>query len=723
MVANIFVREQDGISRSRWPITGGLALPTGVVTAPEALALTDADGQPLPLQARALTRWTDGSVRWLLLDLQADLAAYETKHLALAPCEPQARPPLAAEGIHDGEPLPRATGPLAVTGSSVRVVDADGHEWTEREGGAAAVEEHNALRATIRTCGVVAPVAGAKGIRWEARIDLFLGHSWTRTRFTYIVEDHGEPVHLRELSVVMDVDVSGEPTYCFAGPTAPWGVDMAPLCCPEPGVILQTDANDSRVVASDGRTLREQTLKNRGYVGVATEGSGVAIGLGEMWQSFPKALRATRASLEVGLLPPECEQDVALEPGIARTHTLVLTPYESPEALDEFMTTINTPILPQMAAADWNRTGIMPPVLPPTDTPVPFLEELTKALFTGFTTFSTRANSGVWGLGELNWGDFRAESYEARQVAGVYGSGTVWGNLEAQVPYGMLVQYLRTRRIEYLLHGLACARHEADVDTIHDAADATMIGGQHVHSVGHTAGPVGISHEWTSGIALAYLLTGDGRLQAVLAETGRHMLDVAERSELSAFCARDGGWLLIALCALYEALDDPRYLEAGSRVLRGLRGWIDAGATTLLPPTQHVHSPVHLFIALTGVADYLRLTGDDEAREALLVGGALALERGRNEAGFFFIADGQAYRNTGSWPTCHSLPVMDALHAITGDREWIEVGMHQARMLLRHMEARTQWEKEENWAQSGIYLAYAFGFFHTASELGLLEDI
>jgi len=132
---------------------------------------------------------------------------------------------------------------------------------------------------------------------------------------------------------------------------------------------------------------------------------------------------------------------------------------------------------------------------------------------------------------------------------------------------------------------------------------------------------------------------------------------------------------------------------------------------------------VHLFIALSAVADYLRLTGDDEAREALLVGGALAMERGRNEAGFFFIADGQAYRNTGPWPTCHSLPVMNALYAITGNREWIEVGMHQARMLLRHLEARTRWGKEDNWAQGGIHLAYAFGFFHTASELGLLEDI
>jgi diacylglycerol O-acyltransferase len=85
---------------------------------------------------------------------------------------------------------------------------------------------------------------------------------------------------------------------------------------------------------------------------------------------------------------------------------------------------------------------------------------------------------------------------------------------------------------------------------------------------------------------------------------------VATSAELGAFTDRSGGWLLIALCALHEALDAPRFLEAGSRVLRGIRQWIDEGSTVLLPPAQHVHSPVHLFIALTGVSDYHRRHGD-----------------------------------------------------------------------------------------------------------------
>ena len=202
-----------------------------------------------------------------------------------------------------------------------------------------------------------------------------------------------------------------------------------------------------------------------------------------------------------------------------------------------------------------------------------------------------------------------------------------------------------------------------------------------------------------------------------------HAASYAERAPLESFVARGGGWLLISLCALYEALDDESYLEHARRVVGGLRQWIDRGARKGLPPAGCVHTPVHLFIALTGVAGYWRLTGDDLARETLLVGGELVLSKGRNEAGFFFVSDGPAYRHTGRWPTCHSLAVMRELYEITGERRWLEAGMHQARLMLRMIEAETQWGKEANWAQGGIYFAYAFCFFEAARRAGLLKDL
>ena len=138
---------------------------------------------------------------------------------------------------------------------------------------------------------------------------------------------------------------------------------------------------------------------------------------------------------------------------------------------------------------------------------------------------------------------------------------------------------------------------------------------------------------------------------------------------------------------------------------------------------MQVHTPVHTFIALTGVADYWRLTNDPLARDTIIEGGELVLERGRDEGGFFFVADGQGYRESGRWPTCHSLIVLATLHDITGDRKWLEIGMHQCKLMHTLMQADTRFGPEENWAQGGIYLTWAFAFYRKAHEAGVLHDI
>ena len=723
IVIKFGLHEHDGIPRQGFPITGGIALAAGRVREAAQLVLRDAAGRAVPLQARALSHWPDGSVKWVLLDFQADLEAHGRAVLELAEGEAEALPAVGMEGIVDGEPLPRLTCAPRIEGSHVRAVDERGQEWTRREAGPTVVEEFGPLRTLVCTSGFVVSPDGRRHIQWKARTHFYRGQPWTRTQFTYVALAGEEQIRLRELAVVCRVAPPEQASYCFAGSMAPWASHFGPITHPRPGFIYQRDAQDACVVAEDGAVLAPQTLKSRGYIGVAGREGGLALGLAEMWQSFPKLLRSARDSLQAVLWPAQAEVRLALTAGVARTHLLTLTPYRTAEELDAFMTGLQTPIQPRLELEQWNQTGLTAPLLSPEQSTVPFLETLTRSMFTGFTTYANRANAGVWGLGDMHWGDFRAESYEARALPSHYGEGVVWGNGEAQVPYGLLVQYLRTGRIECLLHGLACARHEADVDTIHDAQERWRVGGQYSHCAGHTAGSLTTSHMWASGIALAYCLTGDARLREVLEETGAHLSWMAQESDLRAFEARDGGWLLIALCALSEALDEPSYLERGRRVLRGIRDWIERGATMLLPPRMRVHTPVHLFIALTGVADLYRLTGDGEARETLLAGGELALRKGRDESGFFFIADGQAYRNAGRWPACHSLPVLDVLYQITGEKRWIEVGMHQARLMLRMLESDTRWGPESNWAQGGIYFAYAFGFFETARRLGLLTDI
>ncbi|MBC8354348.1 MAG: hypothetical protein H8E66_20325 [Planctomycetes bacterium] len=56
-----------------------MPLQRGALFDPDTTTLIDPEGQQQPLQTEVLSRWPDGSVRWLLLDFQVSLAAREVK--------------------------------------------------------------------------------------------------------------------------------------------------------------------------------------------------------------------------------------------------------------------------------------------------------------------------------------------------------------------------------------------------------------------------------------------------------------------------------------------------------------------------------------------------------------------------------------------------------------------------------------------------------------------
>src|SRR5262245_49757331 len=69
------LEETAGVVRHAFPSTASVPLPQGRVRSTDALWLETPDNHAALLQARALQRWPDGSVRWLLLDFLADVPA------------------------------------------------------------------------------------------------------------------------------------------------------------------------------------------------------------------------------------------------------------------------------------------------------------------------------------------------------------------------------------------------------------------------------------------------------------------------------------------------------------------------------------------------------------------------------------------------------------------------------------------------------------------------
>ncbi|MEC7556973.1 MAG: hypothetical protein VYA32_07340, partial [Planctomycetota bacterium] len=82
---SLTIKEPAGIARKQAPITSGVPFRKGELRSADAITLltTGPAKTTVPLQTEVLSRWPDGSIKWLLLDFQANLAANATTTFAV----------------------------------------------------------------------------------------------------------------------------------------------------------------------------------------------------------------------------------------------------------------------------------------------------------------------------------------------------------------------------------------------------------------------------------------------------------------------------------------------------------------------------------------------------------------------------------------------------------------------------------------------------------------
>ena len=116
------VGENLGVARKAWPASFGVPVPEGLVKETKDLRLLNGAGAEVPCQFRVLSRWwaKDGSLRWVLLDFQADVAAGGKSVYTLTNDKPHA-PVAGGIAIEEtGEAVTLSTGKLKVVVSKKR---------------------------------------------------------------------------------------------------------------------------------------------------------------------------------------------------------------------------------------------------------------------------------------------------------------------------------------------------------------------------------------------------------------------------------------------------------------------------------------------------------------------------------------------------------------------------------------------------------------------------
>lgn len=211
------VHDHGGVGSVGWPVTGGVPFAHGELTDPTRLQLLDSNGVPMRLQSDPLARWEDGSIRWLLVNFFADVAAQQTVRYTLRTgargrlSEGPGAARLLWEQTADG--LKIDTGPLrAVVGRqllrhvSVRngsdkwvdLIDEPGEMWVtvdgkrqghylvSREPGAEVlVEEEGPSRLCVRISGRHRDESGQRYSPFVLRVHAYAGKPYLRVFQTW----------------------------------------------------------------------------------------------------------------------------------------------------------------------------------------------------------------------------------------------------------------------------------------------------------------------------------------------------------------------------------------------------------------------------------------------------------------------------------------------------------------------------------------------------------
>ncbi len=507
----------DGAPSALQPVTVGVPFPRGAMYDPHCLALFDADGRPAPLQAQALARWADGSVKWLLLDFLAAPAGHGPWRwdVRATPSSPDhggshtlrltesqgawtVDTGAAVFSLGRGAPLPFARvvrdGRDLLDPPSVRTVltDAKGRAGLPR---VERVEPETVgpVRTTVRLEGTF---SGRVPCRFVARCCFFAGTGLVRFRLT--VHNPNRARHRGGLWDLGDAgsmffrDLSTELGLSDGGPVrAVWTAEAGRPARPLAGGDLEVYQDSSggenwrsrnhvnrhgRVPCSfRGYRARHGGAEERGLraapvVALASGPHRLTAAVPEFWQQFPKAVEVSGRRLRVRLFPRQFGDLFELQGGERKSHTVWLDfgSADGPPALHWAHQPLAAHATPEWYAA----SGALPFLTPAG--PARPADALCREVVDGPDSFFAKREV----IDEYGWRNF-GEVYADHEAAYYAGPKPVVSHYNNQydVVHGLLLQYFRTgdRRWLGLLDPLA--RHVIDIDVYHTDRDKAAYNG------------------------------------------------------------------------------------------------------------------------------------------------------------------------------------------------------------------------------------------------------
>lgn len=625
------VSEEAGVARKGELVTSGVPFPRGVLSDSRDARLVDESGRPVPCQVQTTGRWSDGSVKWLLLDFLVDVAPGGSRSLALEMGDVPAPVPLPQSHSvrieEDTEALWVNTGPLRFSIAKKHfgvfdeaILDANGNGVFEASEAMVAgglrqsitlareladvqprvlppdevlAEERGPLHVVIKVTGWIDDGSTNRLIQYLLRIHAVAGSPSVKVEHTVVqLSDGIKMLWIHDLSLLLKPRLTGPVSYSLGGQPMPHRGHFE-----EGGAVTltQLSEDDYTVKAPGGRI--EHGLRAAGSLELTADNGGVSVANRFFWQQFPKALTVSPNGMRVALHPAESDKPFDMDLGLAKTHELHFRFHgPAPHASHPDSRSSADLAVPLFAVAprQWYCDSKVFGELRPFDFDrFPDYETLTEA---SGDMFIKRMATGL-----RHWGDV--------YYGGEYKGTNSYMNLEYDVHHNFLCQFARTGLRKYLETAGIMAQHQADIDTNHKT------GWQWKHSPRHVEIKAEFGHTFTRGLLETYFLTGNRRCREAALTLGDYFIKMIQNPREMGN-ERQIGWGLISLLPVYEATWDPRYFNAASNTVERLLQGLDARGKFDIRWDNRI--AFFNGIAATGLLYYYRATGDERVADAAL---------------------------------------------------------------------------------------------------------
>src|SRR5262245_15477626 len=554
---SLILQEPAGLKRVSEPVTLGLPFPQGMVFDPSSLTLWDVNNHEFPLQAYPLAWWFDGSVKWILLDFQADVEANArtTYQLRCATGQSTGRPSLVLSVRETSEGVVIDTGKatfflnqqlckpfdrsiiegaelIATQGSSLVLTDEGGQTYLPHIDDLA-VETRGQLRVTIRARGEFRAPSRAGLGRFVTRLSFYAGSAVVQMQITL-----HNPQAARHLAGLWDLGDEGSiyfndlalhvPLRSQTPAQVRWTTDLQhPLrntLSPAPdsllndleiyqdssggenwrsmnhvnrfGQVMQT-FRGYRVSAKD--SVIEEGLRATPILAIHGDEGGVAATIDKFWQNFPKAIGAYGNKLSIGLFPRQYNDVFELQGGEQKTHTVYLG-FSGPGEAPVDLSWTHERLVPR-ATPEWYEGTRACIYLSPLSRDSNFeCRELLDGAIAGPQSFFARREI----IDEYGWRHF-GDLYADHEAVGHTGETPLVAHYNNQydVIYGAIVQYLCGGDRQWFDLARDLARHVIDIDIYHTQEDRPAYNGGLFWHTDHYLDAVTATHRSYSKATLA----------------------------------------------------------------------------------------------------------------------------------------------------------------------------------------------------------------------------